>query len=97
MSDGPAAMSPILRNGAGRESNSAAFQKMNMQVLLQLRRTGVFQQPASLCLLGEASEVSAIHDLGEARVDNRKISKMGQNHAKTLRCKRCLVLAAPWI
>jgi hypothetical protein len=35
--------------------------------------------------------------LGEARVDNRKISKMRQNHAKTLRCKRCLVLAAPWI
>jgi|HubBroStandDraft_6_1064221.scaffolds.fasta_scaffold43634_3 hypothetical protein len=33
--------------------------------------------------------------LGEARVDNRKISKMRQNHAKTLRCKRCLVLAAP--
>jgi hypothetical protein len=70
---------------------------MNMQVLLQLRRTGVFQRPASLCLLGEASEVPAIHDLGEARVDNRKISKMRQNHAKTLRCKRCLVLAAPWI
>jgi len=32
--------------------------------------------------------------LGEARVDNRKISKMRQNHAKTLRCKRCLVLVA---
>jgi hypothetical protein len=26
--------------------------------------------------------------LGEARVDNRKISKMRQNHAKTLGCKR---------